>query len=175
MQVSSWVKSMNKELIPMCQARDILNGYIHGKKYQKLRYDDDIDLRLCWDYFDNNYECHCLELKPNDTLENDLHNLYKFQLSFNELPSTGNGKKIFTLKSDKPGCMASYGNMYYVSDANGFAMILFSGIDLRVCYYDFDQNVTCHVKILSPDVSRKDFQLSCKSIWICHIFLVKGV
>ena len=159
---------MNKELIPICQARDISNGYIHRKRYQKLRYDDDddIDLRLCWEYFDSDCRCYCLELKPNDTIEDNLYNLFNFQLSFNELLSSEDGKKIFTLKNEKQGCMASHGRIYYVSDASGFAMILLSGVDLRVCYYDFDQNFTCHVKILSPDVSRKDYQLSCKSIWI---------
>ena len=165
---------MNKELIPVCQARDILNGYIHRKKYQKLRYDDDIDLRLCWEYLDSNCRCYCLELKFNGTIENDLHNLFKFQLSFNELTSSEDGKKIFTLKSDKLGCTASYGKVYYVSDASGFAMILFSGANLRVCYYDFEQNFTCHVKILSPDVSSKDFQLSCKSIWIVSYISGEG-
>ena len=178
---------MNKKSIPICQARDILNidKYFRGKGYLSVTDVYNTDLLLCWEYFDANYERYCFKLKSNNTIENDLHNLYKFQLSFPKLPSSQNGNKIFTLENDKPSTSISYANMlyrpfdkYYVSDTSGFAMILLSGIDLKVCYYDFDLKFTCHVKILLPVLSRKEFRkdvrLSDKSIWIVSYISGKG-
>ena len=120
---------MNKKSIPICQARDILDTYIRVKRFLQLKNVYEKDLRLCWEYFNSDYECSCYKLKSNNTIENDFHNLYKFQLSFNELGSSGNGNKIFTLKNNKSwfstsyASMYNYGNIYYVSDASGFAMI----------------------------------------------------
>ena len=170
---------MNRNLIPICQSRDNSNKHIKLKRYMRLKDFDDIDLRRCWKYFESNYECYCFKLKSNNTIENDLHNFYRFQLSFNELSSSGNGNKIFILKKDKSwffySSMDYYDNIHYVSNASGFAVILLSGIDLRVCYYDFDQKFTCHVKILSPITFSKTFNFLTRLFGLCHIFLVKGV
>ena len=104
---------MNKKSIPICQARDILNidKYFRGKGYLSVTDVYNTDLLLCWEYLDTNYERYCFKLKSNNTIENDLHNLYKFQLSFPKLPSSQNGNKIFTLENDKPSTSISYANM----------------------------------------------------------------
>ena len=41
--------------MPTCQVSDILNVNTEDENYEDLEYHDDIDLVLCWEYFDKNY------------------------------------------------------------------------------------------------------------------------
>lgn len=82
LKVSSWAKNGKEEVIPTCQVNDILNVNIEDENYEDLEYHDDVDLGLCWEYFDKNYKCCCLEPKYDGTVENCLqlkYALYFFQ------------------------------------------------------------------------------------------------
>lgn len=74
LKVSSWVKNGKEEVIPTCQVNDILNVNIEDENYEDLEYHDDVDLGLCWEYFDKNYKCCCLEPKYDFTVENYVYN-----------------------------------------------------------------------------------------------------
>ena len=63
LKVLSSVKNEREELIPTSQVNDILNLNSKDENYEDLEYHDDVDLGLCLEYFDKNYECYCLE--PN--------------------------------------------------------------------------------------------------------------
>ena len=52
LKISSWVKIRSEELIPYCRANHILHLNIEDRKYRNLIYNDDIDLRQCWEYLD---------------------------------------------------------------------------------------------------------------------------
>lgn len=73
LKVSSWVKN-GKEVIPTCQVNDILNVNTEDENYEDLEYHDDVDLGLCWECFDKNYKCCCLEPKYDFAVENYVYN-----------------------------------------------------------------------------------------------------
>ena len=106
LKISSWVKSKSQELIPYCWENHILHLNIENRKYRNLIYNDNIDLRQCWEYLDKNFECYCLEQKGDDTTENCINNLFNFRISFQKkktdfsMTSEG-GNRIFTLKKIK--------------------------------------------------------------------------
>ena len=101
--------------IPKCQANYIWNVVTKKEKYRKLLYDQDIDLRLCWEYFDRTYKCYCVEPKYDGTKENYLYNLNNFQFSFREVDSSAEDNIVFTMKKDKEFSINCNG-LDYVSD-----------------------------------------------------------
>ena len=101
LKVSSWHKTCDTEWMPNCLANDILNVITKNEKYMKLVYDDEINLGLCWEYFDRTYKCYCLEPKYGGTIEDYIYNLNNFQFSFRELDSSAEDNRIFTMKKDK--------------------------------------------------------------------------
>ena len=98
LKVSSLHKICDGEWIPNCQASDIWNVIIKENKYRKLVYDDDIDLRLCWEYFDRVYKCYYLEPKHDGTIEGYLFNLNNFQFSFRELDCSTKKNNLYNEK-----------------------------------------------------------------------------
>ena len=119
LKVCSWHKICDAEWIPNCQANDIWNVIIKKSKYE-LVYDDDIDLTLCWEYFDRRYKCYCLEPNHDGTIEGYLYNLNNFQFSFRELDCSAEKNRIFTMKKDKESSFRC-SDLVYVSDISGFA------------------------------------------------------
>ena len=99
-KINSWVKNEKKELIPTCQANDMLNVNIEDEKYNKRNILEYCDVQLCWNYFERNYECYRLEAKYDGTKENYIYNLHNFQFSFRELDNSVETKKVFTMKKD---------------------------------------------------------------------------
>ena len=167
LKVSSWHKICDGEWIPNCQASDIWNVIIKENKYRKLLYDDDIDLRLCWEYFDRVYKCYCLEPKHDGTIEGYLFNLNNFQFSFRELDCSTKKNRIFTMKKNKQ-CSFRFSDLGYVSDICGFALLKFSFNELRVHYYDFEQLFSSSIKIQISNNAIEDIKLCCRSIWIIN-------
>ena len=136
LKVSSWNKTCDTEYIPSCQANDIWSVIINKKKYKKLVYDDEIDLGLCWEYFNRTCKCYCLEPKYDRTREDYIYNLNKFQFSFRALDSSAEGNGIYTMKKYKEfylGCnKLDYGTReYYIYDLNKF-QFLFGELDSSV-------------------------------------------
>ena len=101
LKVSSWNKTCDTECIPRCQANYIWNVIIKENKYRILVYDDEINLGLCWEYFDRTCKCYCLEPKHDGTREDYIYNLNKFQFSFRELDSSAEESRTFTMKKYK--------------------------------------------------------------------------
>ena len=112
----------------------IQNGY-QVVKYRKLVFDDEINLGLCWEYFDRTYKCYYLEPKYNGTREDYIYNLNKFQFSFRELDNSPEENRIFTMKKDKD-CFFSCNKVDYVSDSHSFALLKLGFNEIRVHYYD---------------------------------------
>ena len=131
LKVSLWHKACDVEWIPNCLANDILNVTSKKEKYRKLVYDDEIDLGLCWGYFDRAYKCYYLETKYGGTIEDYIYNLNNFQISFRELDSSAEDNRIFTMKKDKE-CTIAFKELDYVSDVCGFALLNLSFTELRV-------------------------------------------
>ena len=165
LKVCSWHKICDAEWIPNCQANDIWNVIIKKNKYRKLVYDDDIDLTLCWEYFDRRYKCYCLEPKHDGTIEGYLYNFNNFQFSFRELDCSAEKNKIFTMKKDKESSFRC-SDLVYVSDISGFALLKFSFNELRVHYYDFEQLFSSSIKIQISNDATEEVKLCCMSIWI---------
>ena len=100
LNVSSWVKSTNNELVPVCQPNHALPLTIQEDEYMKLTFFDDLCLDLCWEYFRRGYECLILDPQFDSTIESFMHNLFNFKFSFRELKTLGE-EKNFTLKRTK--------------------------------------------------------------------------
>ena len=98
LKVSSCVKNGKEELIPTCQVNDVLNINTEDEICKDLEYHDDVDLRLCWKYFDKNYECYCLGPKYDGTMETHVYNLNTCIISFKEVGSSTEEERIFVLK-----------------------------------------------------------------------------
>ena len=103
LKISSWLKSRSEELIPYCRANHIFHLNIEDRKYRNLIYNDDVDLRHCWEYLDKNFECYCLEQKGDGNTENCISDLFNFRISFRKkktdfLMTSEGGNIIFTLK-----------------------------------------------------------------------------
>ena len=167
LKVFSWRKTCDAELIPNCQASDIWNVIIKKEKYRKLVYDDEIDLVLCWEYFDRTYKCYCLEPKYDGTREDYVYNLNNFQFSFRELDSSPEDNRIFTMKKDKE-CLRGSSELDYVSDSRGFALLKFGFDELRVHYYDSEQLFSSSIKIQIANNAMQRIKLCCRSIWIIN-------
>ena len=165
LKVSSWHNISDAKWIPNCLANDILNVLTKREKYRKLVYDDEIDLALCWEYFDRTYKCYCLEPKYGGTIEDYLYNLNNFQFSFRELDNSAEDNRIFTMKKDK-GCTIDCNELDYISDICGFALLKLSFTDLRVHYYDFEQLFSSSIKIQISNDAIGEIKLCCRSIWI---------
>ena len=172
LKISSWVKNRSEELIPYCRANHISHLNIEDRKCRNLIYNDDIDVRQCWEYIDKNYECYCLEQKDDNTTEEIICNLYNFRISFREkktdfLVTSEEGNRIFTLKKNQGYFMKCY-DMCYVSDASGFALLWrVCGIKLRVFYYDFNQKFSTKIKIRIPNfIHNKEITLYARTILI---------
>ena len=119
LKVSSWVKNGKEELIPTCQVNDVLNINSEDEIYNDLEYHDDVDLRLCWKYFDKNYVCYCLGPKYDGTMETHVYNLNTCIISFKEVESSTEEERIFVLKKRKNFVLS----MYYVADITGFVLL----------------------------------------------------
>ena len=164
-KINSWVNNEKKELIPTCQANNMWNVTIEDEKYNKRNILEYCDVQVCWNYFDRNYECYCLEPKYDGTKENYIYNLHNFQFSFRELDNSAETKKIFTMKKNA-NCFIEYCGLYYVSDEIGFALLHLNVEELKVYYYDFEQQFSSTIKIQISDFATKQVRLCCKSIWI---------
>ena len=167
LKVSSWHKICDAEWIPNCVANDILNVIIKNENYMKLVSDDEIDLGLCWEYFDRTYTCYCLEPKYGGTTEDYIYNLNNFQFSFRELDSSAQDNRIFTMKKDKE-CNMACKELDYVSDICGFALLKLRFTELRVHYYDFEQLFSSSIKIQISNNAIGEIKLCCRSIWIIN-------
>ena len=167
LKVSSWHKTCDTEWMPNCLANDILNVITKNEKYMKLVYDDEIDLGLCWEYFDRTYKCYCLEPKYGGTIEDYIYNLNNFQFSFRELDSSAQDNRIFTMKKDKE-CNMACKELDYVSDICGFALLKLRFTELRVHYYDFEQLFSSSIKIQISNNAIGEIKLCCRSIWIIN-------
>ena len=167
LKVSSWHKTCDTEWMPNCLANDILNVITKSEKYMKLVYDDEINLGLCWEYFDRTYKCYCLEPKYGGTIEDYIYNLNNFQFSFRELDSSAQDNRIFTMKKDKE-CNMACKELDYVSDICGFALLKLSFTELRVHYYDFEQLFSSSIKIQISNNAIGEIKLCCRSIWIIN-------
>ena len=172
LKISSWLKSRSEELIPYCRANHIFHLNIEDRKYRNLIYNDDVDLRHCWEYLDKNFECYCLEQKGDHNTENCSNDLYNFRISFRKkktdfLMTSEGGNIIFTLKKNQRYFLKCY-DICYVSDAIGFALIWqVSGIKLRVLYYDFYQKFCAKVKMRIPNyILNREITLYARTIFI---------
>ena len=168
LKIFSWRKTCDGESIPNCLASDIWEVIIKKEKYRKLVYDDEIDLVLCWEYFDRACKCYCLEPKYDGTREDYVYNLHNFQFSFRELDSSPEDNRIFTMKKDKV-CPSGCSELDYVSDSHGFALLKFGFDELRVHYYDSEQLFSSSIKIQISNNARRRIKLCCRSIWIINI------
>ena len=164
-KINSWVKNEKKELIPTCQANDMLNVNIEDEKYNKRNILEYCDVQLCWNYFERNYECYRLEAKYDGTKENYIYNLHNFQFSFRELDNSVETKKVFTMKKDT-NLFLEYCGFYYVSDEIGFALLHLNVEELKVYYYDFEKQFSSTIKVQVPDFATRQVKLWCRSIWI---------
>ena len=168
LKVSSWNKTCDTVYIPSCQANDIWNVIIKKNKYRKLVYDDQIDLGLCWEYFDRTYKCYCLEPKYDGTREDYIYNLEnKFQFSFVELDSSAEENRMFTLKKYKE-CSLCCNKLDYASDIHGFALLKLGFNEIRMHYYDFEQLFSSSMKIQILNNAIGEIKLHCGSIWIIN-------
>ena len=165
-KTNSWVKNRKEELIPICQTNDILDVNIEDGKYNNINILEYCDMQLCWNYIDRNYECYCLEAKYDGTKENYINNLHNFQFSFRELDNSGDTKRIFTMKKNAICDIIEYCGFYYVSDETGFGLLHLDVEELKIFYYDFEQQFSSTIKVQIPDFSTKDIRLCCRSIWI---------
>ena len=77
LSVSSWIKVRNQELKPIYKKNFNLRY-----RFSKLQSFDLVDsnLKRCWDYIDEDYECFCVESKADNTLGNYIFSVY---LTFN--------------------------------------------------------------------------------------------
>ena len=162
LKISSWVKSGQEELIPVCRANEMLNVNNEDKTYNILEY---CDVQLCWNYLDRNYECYLLKPKYDNTTENYIYNLNNFQFSFRELDNSTETERIFTMDKN-PYCFINYCGMYYVSDETGFALLHLNVEKLKIFYYDFEQQFSSTIIVQIPDFNPKIVKLCCRSIWI---------
>ena len=167
LKLSSWYKICDAEWIPKCQANYIWNVVTKKEKYRKLLHDQDIDLRLCWEYFDRTYKCYCVEPKYDGTKENYLYNLNNFQFSFREVDSSAEDNIVFTMKKDKEFSI-NCNDLDYVSDICGFALLKLGFNELRVHYYDFEQLFSSSIKIQILSETIREIKLCCRSIWIIN-------
>ena len=74
-------------------------------------------------------------------------------------------KKIFTMKKNA-NCVIEYCGFYYVSDGTGFALLYLKDEELKLYYYDFEQQFSSTINVQVPDFAAKDVKLLCRSIWI---------
>ena len=162
LKISSWGKSEQEELIPACKANEVLTVDLEDKKNKKLKY---CDLQLCWNCFDWNYKYYFLRPKYDNTIENYIYNLDKFHFSFRELENSAEAERIFTMKKNKT-CFINYCGLHYVSDEIGFALLYLNVEELKIYYYDFEQQFSSTIKIQIPDFNTKHAKLCCRSIWI---------
>ena len=84
-----------------------------------------INLRQCWEYFENNCECHCLKPKHDNIIENHLYNLFNFQVFFKELKISWEENRVFAMTKHKMVGITDYleGHHFsYVSDVFGFGL-----------------------------------------------------
>ena len=167
LKVSSWNKTCDTEWTPSCQTNDIWNAIIKKNKYRKLVYDDEIDLGLCWEYFDMTYKCYCLEPKYDGTKDGYIYHLNNFQFSFRELGSSAEENRIFTMKKDKM-CSVSCNKLDYISDIRGFALLKLGFNEIRVRYYDSEQLFSSSMKIQISINAIVEIKLCCGSIWIMN-------
>ena len=167
LKVSSWNKTCDTEWIPSCQVNDIWNVMMEKNKYRKLVFDDEINLGLCWEYFDRTYKCYCLEPKYDRTRKGYIFNLNKFQFSFRELDNSAEDNRIFTMKKDKD-CFSSCNKLDYVSDSHGFALLKLGFNEIRVHYYDSEQLFSSSMKIQISNNAIGEIKLCCGSIWIIN-------
>ena len=82
LQVSSWLKFAQKEMVPVCQENDILLQDDDIVKYLRLSYGYKVDLQLCWSYFAKNYECQLIKSEFDDPQEAFFFHLYNFRICF---------------------------------------------------------------------------------------------
>ena len=162
LKISSWVKSEQEELIPACKANEMLTVDIEDKKYNILEY---CDLQLCWNCFDRNYKYYFLKPKYDNTIENYLYNLDNFHFSYRELDNLTEAERIFTKKKNNT-CFIDYCGLHYVSDEIGFALLHLNVEELKIYYYDFEQQFSSTIKVQIPDFNAKHVKLCCRSIWI---------
>ena len=110
LKVSSWVKSTNDELVPVCQPNHVLTLTIQFEEYVKLILSDDLCLDPCWEYLRRGYECFILESQFDSTIESF------FKFSYRELKAIGE-EKAFTLKRNETSkCVFFRDEIIYVSD-----------------------------------------------------------
>ena len=136
LQVSSWLKFAQKEMVPVCQENEILLQDDDIVKYLRLSYGYKVDLQLCWSYFAKNYECRLIKSKFDDLQEAFFFHLYNFRICFEiEEPLT---KKYatFTLNYELT-CRLENEKYNYVADHHGFALIFVSFSKLELYYLDF--------------------------------------
>ena len=162
LKISSWVKSEQEELIPACKANEMLTVDIEDKKYNILEY---CDLQLCWNCFDWNYKYYFLRPQYDNTIENYIYNLDNFQFSFREIDNSTEAEKIFTMQKNN-SCFINYCGLHYVSDETGFALLYLNVEELKIHYYDFEQQFSSTIKVQIPDFNTKHIKLCCRSIWI---------
>ena len=173
LKVSSWIKTTNDELLPVCQPNDILT--IQEEKYKKLTFYDDLCLEPCWKYFKIGYECFIWEPQFDSTVESYIYNLFNFTFSFRQLKNLGE-EKTFTLKKNKTSWMCAYemdyltDKIFYVSDIRGFALLKITDLQILIYYYDFERKFTSDIKITFPrgfmTFLERDVKLINRSIWI---------
>ena len=162
LKVSSWVKSTNDELVPVCQPNHVLTLTIQFEEYVKLILSDDLCLDPCWEYLRRGYECFILESQFDSTIESF------FKFSYRELKAIGE-EKAFTLKRNETSkCVFFRDEIIYVSDITGFSMLKITESEILVYYYDFEKKFTSNIKIPSCDLSvvDREVKLIDRSIWI---------
>lgn len=164
LQVSSWLKFAQKEMVPVCQENDILLQDDDIVKYLRLSYGYKVDLQLCWSYFAKNYECQLIKSEFDDPQEAFFFHLYNFRICFEiEEPLT---KKYatFTLNYELT-CRLENEKYNYVADHHGFALIFVSFSKLELYYLDFQKKFNTYVNI--PFVIDRTFvKLVNRTVWI---------
>ena len=127
----------------------------------------DIDLKLCWSYFTQNYHCYVVHSEDVDLNEELSSGFYIIQFSFKELEHLKHKKKMFTIYK-KRACYISSNCYEYVSDQAGFAIFIIKNSVFDLYYHDIENRFTNNIKIPIGHemVNGYEVKLVNATIWI---------